>query len=92
MPAKKFILLMTLFAVITAGVQFAVNNFVPVKWEYRTYYLSPREKKQFFGADLADLGDSGWELVSVIPRGERLVCFLKRPALTKTADEDKDDD
>lgn len=91
MTAKKFILLLTLFAVLTAGIQFAVNNFVPVKWEYRTYYLSPREKGQFFGADLKDLGESGWELVSAVPRGENLVCFLKRPALTKTEDDDDDD-
>lgn len=92
MKAKNFILLMVLFAVITAGVQFAVNNMVPVKWEYRTYYWSPREKGQFFGADLQEMGGSGWELVSAVPKGQDLICILKRPSMSSPDAEDEESD
>ncbi len=91
MTTKKFILLMTLFAVITAGVQFAVDNLAPVKWEYRTYYLSAREEGQYYGADLSDLGDSGWELVSVVSGRNEVICFLKRPALRPKEESDDED-
>ena len=87
MTPKKFILLMILFTVITGGVQFAIHNVLPTKWEYRTHYLGPRENGQYFGADLQDIGNSGWELVAVVPSGKKQLCILKRPALRKSDEE-----
>lgn len=89
MGAKKFILMMILFAVITGGVQFAIQNVVPTKWEYRTHYLDPRDNGLYFGADLQEIGDSGWELIAVIPKGKQQLCILKRPALRKSENEDE---
>ena len=49
------------------------------KWEYAVETLSRDAAEANQPAKLRVLGENGWELVAVIPEGEALRVFLKRP-------------
>jgi len=97
MTKWEFVKLATLFIGTQAGVEFAMQYVVPARvpkrWEYRTRYLEPGKDGMYYGADLANLGKKGWELITVIPKGQQQVCLFKKPIFTGlSSDDEKDDD
>jgi hypothetical protein len=62
----------------------------PLPWEYKCVEVHPRleckypEDMRF----LNDLGSAGWELVGVVPRGESMYAYFKRPTLPRLVRDD----
>ena len=81
---QLFLLILTIWcAEVTT--RFMFDSVVPKKMEYRTYYMEAHEDGQFYGKDLEEFGDAGWELVNVIPGPTRgnAICFFKKQTILK---------
>lgn len=84
MTKTQFVMLAILFITTQAIAQFAFQYIaphkLPMEWEYRTYYLSPRDDGRLYGSDLSEVGADGWELVQVVgTSGKDRICLFKRP-------------
>lgn len=84
MTKTQFCMIALLFIATQAGVTFVMQQIVPhtmpPQWEYRIYYLEPHQSGAYYGSDLHALGEHGWELVSVVPRGASTqMCIFKKP-------------
>ena len=52
--------------------------------DYLSVYM-PADEEGFHGTDLNQVGDEGWELVSVLPGRDKneVLCFFKRQIVIK---------
>lgn len=96
MTKTQFAVLALLFIGTQGAVQFAMSHVIPGKvppqWAYRTFYHEKRETGRYYGADIAELGKQGWQLVSVVPSGDGNICYFKKPLTSLDQNEEDDGD
>lgn len=90
MSWKQFFVWIILFGTVQVG----ANMLLPVVWapryEYRTEYLSTRSDGEFYGSDLQELGEDGWEMTDIVALDRQThVCYFKRPILIKHEETDE---
>ena len=81
---QLFLLILTIWTAELFG-RLLFDVLLPPQMEYMTYYLPTDKEGTFRGANLPEqLGDRGWQLVSVVPNSENkdeMILFLQRKRL-----------